>query len=142
MPANRFTALPSSSLTVPFTQPNYDAVSSGTPLSTWKFDRVMTDSGDLLFGSVSGSTGETCALLIVIGGAYLASRRMMSWVTPIAILATVAFGAKVFAGDVYQEGISSITPDDIAAAVLYLASQSGSYLTGNTIHVNGGMYTV
>jgi 3-oxoacyl-[acyl-carrier protein] reductase len=32
------------------------------------------------------------------------------------------------------------TPDDIAAAVLYLASQSGSYLTGNTIHVNGGMY--
>ena len=94
MPAYRFTALPSSSLTVPFTQPNYDAVSSATPLSSWKFDGVMTDSGDLLFGSVSGSTGETCALLIVIGGAYLASRRMMSWVTPIAILATVA----VFSG--------------------------------------------
>lgn len=32
------------------------------------------------------------------------------------------------------------TPDDIAAAVMYLASDSGSYLTGNTIHVNGGMY--
>ncbi len=29
---------------------------------------------------------------------------------------------------------------DIAAAVLYLASPEASYVTGNTIHVNGGMY--
>ena len=33
-----------------------------------------------------------------------------------AIIATVAFGAKVVAGDVYHEGISRITPDDIAVA--------------------------
>lgn len=32
------------------------------------------------------------------------------------------------------------TPDDIAAAVMFLASEGGSYITGNTIHVNGGMY--
>ena len=29
---------------------------------------------------------------------------------------------------------------DIAAAVLYLASPDASYVTGNTIHVNGGMH--
>ena len=33
-----------------------------------------------------------------------------------AILATIAFGAKVVGGDVYQEGISRISPSDIAAA--------------------------
>jgi homoserine dehydrogenase len=33
-----------------------------------------------------------------------------------AILATVAFGAQVTAGDVYREGISGITSDDIAMA--------------------------
>jgi homoserine dehydrogenase len=33
-----------------------------------------------------------------------------------AILATVAFGAQVAAGDVYREGISGITRDDIATA--------------------------
>ncbi len=33
-----------------------------------------------------------------------------------AILASVAFGVRVVAGDVYREGISSITPDDIAFA--------------------------
>ena len=31
-------------------------------------------------------------------------------------------------------------PEDVAAAVAYLASPSASYVTGTTIHVNGGMY--
>ncbi|MFV3127733.1 3-oxoacyl-[acyl-carrier-protein] reductase [Niveispirillum sp. KHB5.9] len=31
------------------------------------------------------------------------------------------------------------TPDDIAAAVLYLASTEAAYVTGQTLHVNGGM---
>ncbi|MEJ2384105.1 MAG: 3-oxoacyl-ACP reductase FabG [Xanthomonadales bacterium] len=30
-------------------------------------------------------------------------------------------------------------PGDIAAAVLYLASEQGAYVTGQTLHVNGGM---
>jgi 3-oxoacyl-[acyl-carrier protein] reductase len=32
------------------------------------------------------------------------------------------------------------TPDDIAHAVAYLASPGASYVTGITLHVNGGMY--
>ncbi len=31
------------------------------------------------------------------------------------------------------------TPEDIAAAVLYLASTEAAYVTGQTLHVNGGM---
>ena len=34
------------------------------------------------------------------------------------------------------------TPDEIAQAVLFLAGESGSYITAQTIHVNGGMYSV
>jgi 3-oxoacyl-[acyl-carrier protein] reductase len=34
------------------------------------------------------------------------------------------------------------TPNEVAEAVLFLAGESGSYITGQTIHVNGGMYTV
>lgn len=30
-------------------------------------------------------------------------------------------------------------PDDIAAAVLFLASEQAGYITGQTLHVNGGM---
>ena len=34
------------------------------------------------------------------------------------------------------------TADEIAQTVLFLAGDSGSYITGQTLHVNGGMYTV
>ncbi len=30
-------------------------------------------------------------------------------------------------------------PEDVAAATLYLASEQAAYVTGQTLHVNGGM---
>jgi 3-oxoacyl-[acyl-carrier protein] reductase len=31
-------------------------------------------------------------------------------------------------------------PEDVAQAVLYLASPAAAYVTGTTLHVNGGLY--
>ena len=91
VPMNRFSNVPASTFTIPLTEPSVDAISGATPLAGWKFDRELTATSDLLLGSVAGSTGETCALLILLGGIYLIARRMMSWRIPVAILATVAF---------------------------------------------------
>jgi 3-oxoacyl-[acyl-carrier protein] reductase len=32
------------------------------------------------------------------------------------------------------------SPEDVAAAVLFLVSPQATYITGETLHVNGGMY--
>jgi 3-oxoacyl-[acyl-carrier protein] reductase len=34
------------------------------------------------------------------------------------------------------------TPEDVAAAVVYLASSEAAYVTGHTLHVNGGMVMI
>jgi 3-oxoacyl-[acyl-carrier protein] reductase len=51
--------------------------------------------------------------------------------------------------DQQREGILSAVPagrmgkpEEIAAAVLYLASPEAAYVTGATVHVNGGMAMV
>ena len=88
--AERFAGLPGSLLTLPFAQPVYDAATQATPLAAWKFGRQATGVADLALGFVGGSTGETSALLLLLGGVYLIARNMMSWRTPVAILASVA----------------------------------------------------
>lgn len=92
----RFTSIPSSTFTIPFAAPSYDAVSGATPLALMKFDQQFTDTGDLLLGLTNGSAGETCALLILAGGVYLASRKMLNWRIPASILMSVGLLGWVF----------------------------------------------
>ena len=54
---------------------------------------------------------------------------------------------KIFESPDYKKGVSKAiplgragTPDDVANVALFLASDMASYITGQTINVNGGMY--
>jgi electron transport complex protein RnfD len=87
--ADRFQALPVSTLAWPFASPTYDAMSAATPLSAWKFGQIGTGTADLAFGLTAGSTGETSAVLIAVGGLYLMVRRVANWRIPTALLGTV-----------------------------------------------------
>ncbi len=104
---DRFSTLPSSTFAFPFTTPVYDAVSGATPLAAMKFDGDMTATADLAMGLIGGSTGETSAILLILGGLYLAARRMLNWRIPLAILATVF----VLSGAVHLA--SPDTPDPV-----------------------------
>ena len=87
---NRFTSVSQSTFTFPFLEPKAtDAFTGATPLSAFKFDKIVAESSDLALGIVSGSTGETCALIIILGGLYLIFRKMMNWRIPASILLTV-----------------------------------------------------
>lgn len=91
----RFFRVTASTLTFPFAEPAaMDAFSGATPLAAFKFEHTITPAYDLALGLIPGSTGETCAVLIALGGLYLIARNMMDWRIPVGILATVG----VFSG--------------------------------------------
>jgi len=111
--SNRFSALTPSTLTPPFTEPVVDAITTATPLAAWKFGHELMGTKELLTGTVSGSTGETSAVLILIGGAYLIARNMMNWRIPVSILGTVI----VFSGVLHLTN-----PENYASPVFMLFS--------------------
>lgn len=45
---------------------------------------------ELLLGLHGGCIGEVCAVALIIGGLYLIARRVITWHTPVAFVATVA----------------------------------------------------
>lgn len=88
---DRFQKLYSSTLAFPFTTPVLDATAGATPLSALKFEKLVYASQDLATGFISGSTGETSSILIILCGLYLAARKYLDWRIPVGILSTAAF---------------------------------------------------
>jgi H+/Na+-translocating ferredoxin:NAD+ oxidoreductase subunit D len=67
-----------------------DTITQATPLGLMKFEGETTGAMDLFLGATGGSLGETCAVVILLCGAYLALRRFLNWRIPVGIFATVA----------------------------------------------------
>jgi len=84
-----FFTVQTSNLALPFLTPHVDAVTAATPLARMKFESLSTPIADLLIGSHAGSLGETSAVMILLGGAYLAYRRFLNWRIPLGIFASV-----------------------------------------------------
>jgi electron transport complex protein RnfD len=72
-----------------------DTVTGATPLGLMKFEGVATAVRDLFLGTISGSAGETSALIITLCGGYLALRNFLNWRIPISIFITVAVLSEV-----------------------------------------------
>ena len=71
-----------------------DAVTGPTPL-------VSGDASymDLFLGKVGGCLGETCALALLIGGLYLAVRRIISLAAPAGFIGALALLSLIFGDD-------------------------------------------
>jgi len=69
--------------------PVVDAMSGATPLAQFKDDGTMQPLKNLFLGNIGGAIGETCALALLIGGAYLLIRRVITWQIPVAYIGTV-----------------------------------------------------
>lgn len=75
-----------------------DALSSATPLAAYAAGESNFSYLTLLLGNHGGCIGETSALAILIGGAYLLVRRVIRIRVPLIYIATVALGTWAFAG--------------------------------------------
>jgi len=69
--------------------PGIDAVTGATPLGLFKFEGELTAFGNLFWGNIGGSLGETSSLAILIGALYLFSRRLITWHIPFSFIGTV-----------------------------------------------------
>lgn len=56
-----------------------EAISQATPMLMFRNADIVTNFKDLLIGNISGSIGETSAILIVLAGIYLVYKKVASW---------------------------------------------------------------
>ncbi len=86
-----------------------DALTSATPLGILKlqgYEKLIELFGDktemyksLFIGTRGGSSGETSAALLLLGGAYLIYKGYINWQVPVTMIATVGVLTGVFGGD-------------------------------------------
>jgi len=112
MPMGNFLAggqAPERADTAVVTAENTDANTTATPMTAGKMgiprpgsEKVQARHGlaSLAMGNVSGSLGETSALLLLAGGLYLCIRRTVAWQIPAGVLV----GAMIVAGIQYHLG--------------------------------------
>ena len=78
-----------------------DAISGATPLAMIKDGSMNLDWAQVLkmfLGTTGGTIGETSALCLMIGAAYLLIRKVISWRIPVCYLATFAVFYLIFGG--------------------------------------------
>ena len=86
-----------------------DVATGATPLAMLKegsFEALMETYSvtDMFLGKIGGSLGEVSALMLLLGGVYLLIRKIISWHTPVAYIATVAIVCLISA----PQGISAV----------------------------------
>ena len=83
-----------------------DAVTSATPLNIAKiqgYDALLQTYGGnmelykaLFFGTRNGCIGETCTILLLLGGIYLIYKKYVNWQIPVVMIGTVGIFTWVF----------------------------------------------
>lgn len=112
-----------------------DAVTSATPLHEMAIGGLPQQSVWSLFvGSCPGSAGEISALAILLGGAYLVWRRVISLRIPLAYLGTVAVLTLLFprAGTAVEWMLCQLLSGGLMLAAFFMATDySSSPVTPN-----------
>lgn len=81
-----------------------DTISQSTPMLDFRSSGIMVDLSRAILGNISGSIGETSAILIILGGLYLLWTKTAAKETVISVLGSFIVMSLVF----YALGVSQV----------------------------------
>ncbi len=84
---------------LPVAQQTADAVTGATPLALFAKGLEVPSNSAMFFGTVGGAMGETSALALLIGGAYLLYKKVIEPTIPACFIGTVAVMAILTGND-------------------------------------------
>lgn len=105
-----------------------DAISTATPLASLKGAQTPAESLlDMLLGQTAGVIGETCALALLLGGAYLLWRKVITINIPASYILTVAvitflFPMSGFDGSRVQWMLSQLLSGGLMLGAIFMAT--------------------
>lgn len=102
-----------------------DALTTATPLGAWKFSGEIWETGKILMGNCPGSVGETSAVLLLLGGAYLLIRKIIDYRVPLFYLAAVGAISSLFyffAGESYGSPVFHLFSGGLMLGAFFMAT--------------------
>ena len=122
-----------------------DAVSGATPLQQ-SYAGETPELMDVFLGITGGAIGETCALALLIGFAYLLIRRVISWHLPVAFVGTVYLISFFIEGFDPMKALVMILSGGLLIGAIFMATDyvtSPSTAAGKLIFgIGAGIITV
>ncbi len=112
---------PLATWTVPF-----DGITGATPL-----EGAAATHWELFLGTVPGSLGETSALAILLGGAFLVARGLVNWRVPAAVIVGALAAALLFGVD----PLFTVLAGSLLFGAVFMATDMVTSPTGKTTHV-------
>ncbi len=122
--------------------PTIDGVSSATPLHQMVMPSLPNESLlDMFLGRCSGSIGEISALALLLGGAYLVIRRVISIRIPLAYIGTVAILSLVFSktDNALMWSAYSLLSGGLILGAVFMATD---YVTSPVTHLGQIIYGI
>jgi electron transport complex protein RnfD len=77
---------------------------------------------DLLLGIQGGAIGEVCAVALLLGGAYLMIRRVITWHLPVTFVGTVFVLTFLFNGFDFMLALASILSGGLLLGAIFMAT--------------------
>ena len=106
-----------------------ELVSGATPLSVISSGGELPSLKDMLLGLRGGAIGETCAIALILGFAYLVIRRVIFFETPLIYVATV-FSLSLIAFDSFKLALyQTLAGGLVLGAVFMITDYSSTPIT-------------